>query len=233
MPTTRTRTVALVAGAFAVGALGLFGVRALLADDPIERIEAVGVGRVGAGDTAAAPAGTAGESRRVIALESLDGTLTLAGDDLDDLAVDNVELDFGPEVWLFLAEPGQDYDGDGDAEALVDELGGMTGRDVELLVRFDDDRDDADVYVINGLDYRDTAGGPAPWDQPDPGDTPTATTDQLIAAATGAVGEGARVTDLDREERGAWEAEVVDTDGLEHRVFLDAAGEVLDVRLDD
>lgn len=48
------------------------------------------------------------------------------------------------------------------------------------------------------------------------------------------MGEGARVVELDAETGTtvAWEAEVVDSEGREHEVLLDAAAKVVDVRPD-
>ena len=55
---------------------------------------------------------------------------------------------------------------------------------------------------------------------------------QLRTAATTAVGERARVVELEREPAGqvAWEASVIAADGTEYTVLLSAAGDVLDVR---
>jgi uncharacterized membrane protein YkoI len=108
-------------------------------------------------------------------------------------------------------------------------LAGLVGQEVTLLVRFDDDGDDADVYVIGDLTYRDVSA-PAPWLPAD-----SATDEALRAAAAGAVGDGAEVIELDPEDDGdvAWEAKVRAADGTEREVRLDAAGAVIDVRDDD
>ena len=57
-------------------------------------------------------------------------------------AIDGVDLDFGPDDWVATAEAPDDFDGDGTVESLRDELAGLVGREVTLLVRFDDDGDD-------------------------------------------------------------------------------------------
>jgi len=58
---------------------------------------------------------------------------------------------------------------------------------------------------------------------------------KVAEAAARAVGEGARVDELDREDGDAvaWEADVVAADGREHTVLLDAASQVLEVRFED
>ncbi|HEX6568151.1 MAG TPA: hypothetical protein VF015_03270 [Acidimicrobiales bacterium] len=151
-------------------------------------------------------------------------------DDLgDELEVNGVDLDFGPDDWVATATATADFDGDGGTEALRDELAGLVGREVTLLVRFDDDGDDADVYVIDGTTYRDVSA-PAPW-------LPAGAADDesLRAAAAAAVGEGAQVIELEPEDDGtvAWEAKVRAADGTRREVRLDAAGTVVDVRADD
>lgn len=103
-------------------------------------------------------------------------------------------------------------------------------------MRLDDDGDEADVYELNGLRYRDSAGGPAPWQQAGTVTGNAASPQEVADAAAAAIGPGARVEELDRaEETGdvAWEADVIDHDGQEHDVLLDETGEVLDSRPDD
>jgi len=152
------------------------------------------------------------------------------GDDVvDDLEINGVDLDFGPDDWVATAEASADFDGDGTTAALRDELAGLVGQELTVLVRFDDDGDDADVYVVGEHTYRDVSA-PAPW-------LPEGSADDeaLRAAATEAVGEGAEVIELDAEDDGeaAWEAKVRDADGSEHDVRLDATGAVLDVEQED
>ena len=153
------------------------------------------------------------------------------GDDdiFDDLEINGVDLDFGPDDWVATAEATADFDGDGTTGALRDELAGLVGQELTVLVRFDDDGDDADVYVIGEHTYRDVSA-PAPW-------LPAGSADDeaLRAAAAGAVGDGAEVIELDAEDDGdaAWEAKVRAADGTEHEVRLDADGTVIDVEQDD
>lgn len=150
-------------------------------------------------------------------------------DVFDDLEINGVDLDFGPDDWVATAEATADFDGDGATGALRDEIAGLVGQELTVLVRFDDDGDDADVYVIGEHTYRDVSA-PAPW-------LPAGSADDeaLRAAAAGAVGDGAEVIELDAEDDGdaAWEAKVRAADGTEHEVRLDADGTVIDVEQDD
>ena len=132
---------------------------------------------------------------------------------------------------MLTAGPLQDYDQDQRTEALLDELAGLTGHQVTALIRPGDGGDEAEVYVLNDLPYRDPAG-PPPWSTAAPTSTATASEDQLRTAAAAAVGERARVVDLEPEPAGqvAWEASVIAAGGAEYTVLLSAAGEVLDVR---
>ena len=156
--------VALVAGASAVAA-------SAVGDDPEGRVEAVEVGSLSAPASASASGSTsttAGGSRQVGGLSELSGRVTQAPDDdgFDDLVVEGVELDFGPDEWTARAGPMQDFDDDGRVEALRAEIEGLRGTDATFRVRFDDDGDEADVYLINGLTYHDPAGAP-PWEPSD------------------------------------------------------------------
>lgn len=179
---------------------------------------------------AAAPTGDAADSvqagAQVLALEEITGVLT-RGDDLDDYEIGQIDLDLGPEGWIATATAPADYDGDGQVGTMVGELDVLLGSEVTMLVQLDGDRDDADVYVIDGMDFRDVAGGPAPWQAEQ-----AAAEADLRAAAEAAVGEGARSTDLDRQDDGGWEVEVIAADGRDYDVRLSAAGEVLSAQLD-
>jgi len=165
------------------------------------------------------------ETVHVVALDELVGVVERGGDDPDELTVDGVELHLGPTAWVMTSPPRGDFDRDGTNEPLRDELVGLVGRQhrFEAHVRFGGEH--ADVYFVNGLPYRDLTG-PAPWQSSDAvGD------ERILAAAAAAVGEGARVVDLEAEggSRVVWEAEVIDREGREYEVLLDAAGEVVDV----
>ena len=219
----RTRTM-VIAGAGVVVAAGLGGLAVGAAlDDPDEPVAAIELSGTPTQDDGA------GGTVRVPALEQVAGTVTRDGDDVDDLEVGGVDLDFGPERWIREAGPVADLDGDGTEEPLAAELEGLVGTERTFDVRLDGDGDEADVYAVDGVTYREV-GGSAPW-QPAGG----ADEDEARAAAAAAVGEGAEVVDIEAEDDDgevAWEAEVRDADGREHDVTLDADAQVLDVRAD-
>lgn len=219
----------LVAGGVAIAAVAAVGTWALLelTDDPDRSVQTVDLGAV------RAPAGTTVDGAPAatvpVSAETLAGTVERVGDDVDELAVGTVELDFGPDEWVRSAGPIEDYDGDGDAEDLRDELDGLVGRRVELVVTFDEDdddeRDDADVLSINGLTFAVPSGS-----------GPDATEAEVTRAAEAAVGGGARVVEIERDDEDGttlWEVEVLDADGREHTVVLNAAGDVLGTEADD
>lgn len=234
----------MVAGGVAVVALTVLATLGVvrLTDDPDREVEAVQLGAVStsgedATGTGASPSGTddGGAPRAVVGLEELSGTGTRSGGDVDDLSVDGIELDFGPDEWVVDAGPIEDFDGDGDTEPLRDEIDGLVDQPVDLLVSYDDDgeRDDADVYEISGLTFRDPSG-PAPWEPED--SAAVADEAAVTQAAADEIGAGSEVVEVDRDdEDGAvvWEVEVIDADGREHTVLVDAAGEVLGSSQDD
>ena len=131
----------------------------------------------------AAPTSSATGSQQVEALDRLEGTLQ-AGDDPGKFTLGSVDLDLGPDAWVLTAGPLQDYDQDQTTEALLDGLTGLTGQPVTTLVRPGDGGDEADVYVLNDLPYRDPAGLP-PWTTTTPNSTARASEDQLRTAAAG------------------------------------------------
>ena len=228
-PTRRRLTTAvLIAAAVAVLAVVAW---LLTRPDPSEAVAPVVVDEV----SAAPPVtGAAGEptQEQVQALDRLSGTLERGGDTAE-FVLDNVELDFGPDAWVITAPATADFDGDGTVEALLTELEGLVGKPVVANVRLDEDGDDADVFVLNDLTYRDSAGGTPPW-QPPTTDTTAVSAEVARANAVKAVGEGSRVTELERVRAGqvAWEATVVDARGAEYNVLLTADGTVLDQRRD-
>jgi hypothetical protein len=168
-------------------------------------------------------------------LEQLIGTLR-AGESPDDWYVSGIEVDVGPDGWISGAPPFADYDSDGTTDPLLTELRRLEGRNVTLGVRYeiDDDQDDADVFTIEGLAFRDPAGGPAPW-QTEPVGT-EATRDDIAAAAVAAVDQGTATIDVDRTSNdgwSGWDVEVRAADGSASQVHLDLTGNVLDIRPDN
>jgi uncharacterized membrane protein YkoI len=194
-------------------------------------------------DTASSPSSSAADQvpaagdvtvRAVEGLDQLVGILQ-PDDDSDDWYVSGVDVDFGPEAWIAAAPVFEDYDGDGTAEPLLTELRGLQGQEVTIGVRYDGDgdRDDAYAFTIQGLPFRDPAGGAAPWQTPVAG--AQASQDDIAAAAAAAVGSGATVLDIDREVDDGWtgwDVDVRSSDGRDYDVYVDLTGAVLDVRAD-
>ena len=221
-----TRSVwglAVLAGTVLIVALCIVAILSvLIPTDPDQEVGAVKISDV----QAAVPPGEALD-RRVPGLDEISGKVAREDpDDVDELVVGRVELDFGPDDWIAAAGPREDFDGDGVAEPVRDELSGLVGRQARFLVRMDSGGDDGDVYAINGRPYRDPAG-PPPWN------ADGASEEEIRRAAGAAVGPGASVLSLEtRDFPAAWEAEVVDARGREFKVDLDANGRVLNVERD-
>jgi len=231
------KKAALAVGATALAATAVVGGVAWALssdDDPADGVGAVRLPGV-SGDAVGAGSSTTDDGRQVAALDELRGTVT--ADDDGDLVVDGVELDFGPDEWVRTAGEVADLDGDGTTAGLETEIAALEGREVVLLVRLDDDGDEAEVFVVDDVTYRDVADAAAPWQgSTGAGGTGGADVEAVEAAALEAVGSGSRVTGTDPETGAgevAWEVEVVDADGREHTVLLDADAAVLDTRQDD
>jgi hypothetical protein len=221
-----TRSVvglAVLAGTVLILALCIVAILSvLIPTDPDEEIGAVKISDV----QAAVSPGDALD-RRVPGLDEISGKVAREDpEDVDELVVGRVELDFGPDDWIAAAGPREDFDGDGAAEPVRDELSGLIGRQARFLARLDRGGDDGDVYAINGRPYRDPAG-PPPWT------ADGAREEDVRRAAAAAVGTGASVVGLEtRDFPAAWEAEVLDAAGREFKVALDADGRVLTVEPD-
>ena len=231
MMSRRRWGVVAAAAVTAVVAIGA-SVTAAAQEDPTVEIGAVAVDQV---RLSSPTASTSAREQQVEALERLDGTLTMLGDDPEDFYIGPIELEFGPEAWVMTAGPSEDFDGDGNLERLLNELRGLVGRPVTALVRLDNDGDEANVYRLNDLTFRDSAGGRPPWLAADADDVDAATWEAVRTAAANAVGPGAVVDELEWQSAGdvAWEVDVLSAEGREHTVLLDAAARVLDVRLGD
>jgi hypothetical protein len=231
MMSRRRWGVVVAAAVVAVVAIGA-SVTAAAQEDPTVEIGAVAVDQV---RLSSPTASSSARQQQVEALERLDGTLTMLGDDPEDFYIGPIELEFGPEAWVMTAGPSEDFDGDGNLERLLNELRGLVGRPVTALVRLDNDGDEANVYRLNDLTFRDSAGGRPPWLAADADDADAATWEAVRTAAADAVGPGAVVDELEWQSAGdvAWEVDVLSAEGREHTVLLDSAAQVLDVRLGD
>lgn len=231
MVSRRSWAIAAAAAAMAVAAIGA-SVTAAAQEDPTVEVGAVAVDQV---RLSSPTASTSARQQQVEALERLDGTLTMLGDDPEDFYIGPIELEFGPEAWVMTAGPSEDFDGDGDLERLLNELRGLVGRPVTALVRLDNDGDEANVYRLNDLTFRDSAGGRPPWLSAETDNNDAATWEAVRTAAADAVGPGAVVDELEWQSAGdvAWEVDVLSAEGREHTVLLDSSARVLDVRLGD
>lgn len=232
-PTVSVRSLFLSAGLGAAALGGVGAVGYLLIDDPERTFEPIRVGVTVSG-TPTAPPPDGPESQAVQGLEQLAGDLR-PGDEADDWYVAGVEVDFGPEAWLFSDPVVGDFDRDGSTEPVLTELRDLDGHEVTIGVRYepDDQRDDADVFTLNGVTYRDAAGGDTPW-QTDI----QSLVDHVTVATTAAhaVGEGARVVEVEWDTEDGWdgwEVDVVGGDGAEYDVFLDANGAIIDMHPGD
>jgi len=144
----------IIALALAITAIGAATGWLVLRRDPSVQVGSVPITGL---SVLPAPTSSATRSEQVEALDRLEGTFQ-AGDDPGQFTLGSVDLDFGPDAWVLTAGPLQDYDQDQRTEALLDELAGLTGHQVTILVRPGDGGDEADVYVLNDLPYRDPAG---------------------------------------------------------------------------
>lgn len=232
MPTTTSRR-RLTTGAVALAVAALLALTAwlLMRPDPEESVAPVVVDEVSAAPPVSGQAGTTQE--QIEALDRLSGSLRHGGDTAE-FVLDDIELDFGPDAWVLTAPATADFNRNGTVEPLLTELQSLVDQPVTAMVRLDEDGDDADVFVLNDLTYRDSTGANLPWQPAATSGTP-ATSETVRAAAIEAVGSGAKVTELERVRAGAvaWEASVVDTQGVEHSVLLGADGAVLDLRKAD
>jgi len=236
-------TLVIISSTAAAGLLAVGTVGYLVANDPEQQVDSIRLTGVTSGAAPQADSADTAEqnpssTQSVDGLEQLVGELRADGDgdDADDWSVSGVEVDFGPEEWLLTQPELEDFDGNGTVEPLLDELRGLEGTEVTLGVRYeaDEDRDDADVYTVNGVAFRDTDDGPAPWQNTD--EQAAADRDTVSTNAAEAVGEGARTVEVERQDEDGWDgwdAEVVDAGGQEYEVILDVAGEVVDVRAED
>lgn len=227
----RRRTTVLLTCVAASVILGVGGYH--FSEDPERTVDAIQLDGFTGAPSLPDPSGE-GVSMPVDGLEQLVGELR-SGDDLDDWYSAGVEVDFGPRAWLLTDPVLKDFDGDGVTDPVLDELRALDGADVALGVRYgpdeDEGRDEAGVFTINGLSFRDVDGGPAPWE--DAGTRSEAAREEAGAAAEEAVGEGARATGIGRTGEDGWEVGVRSPDGRFYDVLLDVSGEVVDIRSGD
>jgi len=220
------------------------GVVVALDDDPTRQVDPVVLDDVSQaerptsttnssrGGNSSSPSDTVATSA-VQGLEELAGQLR-GGPDADEWYVADVDVDFGPDGWLQTTEAPDDFDGDGTIGTIIEELRGLDGTDVELGVRFDrdddNDRDDAHVFTISGLAYRDPTAAAAPWQTPS---GEPASREAVVDAALTAVGADAVLIEVYAENEdgfAGWEVEVRSADNQRYEVLVTASAVVADVR---
>ena len=113
----------------------------------------VGVGLLSAG------AVTGQAQTQTPALTTLAGPLTKSD---KEYLVNNTPVSFGPKRHITRATASADYDGDGTAEIIMNELDGLVGQNVTLTGE-QEAQGDFDVFTINGAAYRDPQAGRPPW----------------------------------------------------------------------
>lgn len=239
-----SRTLIALAGVIGVAAIGA-GIAVAVNDDPSPTVEPVTLDDISQGTDGTPPSGDTDQSATtstvipsapVEGLSELVGVLRAGPDsdaDADDWYVSGVDLDVGPEGWVLATTAPGDFDGDGRIGTVFDELSALEGAEVTFGVRFDldDDLDDASVFTINGLTFRDPTLPTAPWQQPTDGQPASA--DAIAQAALVAVGPGSTVLDVYPETDdgfAGWEVEVRSSDGRRYEVLVTADGRAVDVR---
>jgi hypothetical protein len=134
---------------------------AIILDDPEYPVEA----RIVPGVTTSASVATqaaATVSQSVDGLERLRGVLR-PSDEPDEWIMNGLEIDVGPKEWIHQARVDSDIDGDGIRGTIAEELQGISGKEVEIWVRFDNTRDDAELFAVEQILIRDPTADKPPW----------------------------------------------------------------------
>lgn len=159
LPTAARRWITIIAGA--VGLAVVVSSVAIILDDPDVPVEAQVVD--GVTSTSSIPTSTASAvSQSVDGLERLQGIL-LPSDEADEWMLGGLEIDIGPVPWMRRTIVESDIDGNGVTESIYEELKGVSGTDVEIWVRFDNTRDDAELFAIDEVFIRDPTSPQPPW----------------------------------------------------------------------
>jgi hypothetical protein len=161
---SRRSLLLAVTGSFAVLAL-MIGSIAIILDDPEVPVDARIIEGVTASAFIATPS-AATVSQSVDGLERLQGVL-LPSDDVDEWRLGGLTIDVGPERWMRETAVESDLDGDGSIGTLLEELQGLSGRNIEIWVRFDNTRDDAELFAIEQTFIRDPTTEQPPWEGTD------------------------------------------------------------------
>jgi len=134
---------------------------AIILDDPEFPVEPRVVEGVTSSETVATPS-TATVSQSVAGLERLEGIFR-PSDEADEWFLEGLEIDVGPAPWMRSTIADADIDGDGEVASIYDELHGVSGEQVEIWVRFDNTRDDAELFAIEQTFLRDPNAQQPPW----------------------------------------------------------------------
>ena len=134
---------------------------AIIMDDPDIPVEAQVVDGVTSASSITTST-TSAVSQSVDGLERLQGVL-LPSDEADEWLLAGLEIDIGPVAWMRQTIAESDIDGNGAAESIYEELRGVSGTDIEIWVRFDNTRDDAELFAIEQTFIRDPTAQEPPW----------------------------------------------------------------------
>ena len=140
----------------------IIGSIAIILDDPEMPVEARIVEGITTSTTIATPSAST-VSQSVEGLERLQGVL-LPSDEIDEWRLGGLTIDVGPERWMRETIVESDIDGDGSMGSIVAEMQGVSGRDIEIWVRFDNTRDDAELFAIEQTFIRDPTAQAPPWE---------------------------------------------------------------------
>ena len=139
----------------------IIGSIAIILDDPEVPVEARVVQGVTTSAVIATPSAST-VSQSVDGLERLQGVLLPSGE-VDEWRLGGLTIDVGPERWMRETLVESDIDGDGQPASILEELQGISGRDIEIWVRFDNTRDDAELFAVEQTFIRDPTVEEPPW----------------------------------------------------------------------
>lgn len=88
----------------------------------------------------------------------------MPSESIDEWSLGGLTIDVGPARWMRETIVEQDIDGDGSTSSILEELIGVSGRDVEVWVRFDNTRDDAELFAVEQSFIRDPTAQTPPWE---------------------------------------------------------------------
>ena len=155
------RSLWLTAAGSIIALVLIVGSIALILDDPEVAVEARVVEGVTSSEVIATPSAST-VSQSVDGLERLQGVL-LPSSEIDEWRLGGLTVDVGPEKWMRETVVESDIDGDGVQGSILDELQGVSGRDIEIWVRFDNTRDDAELFAVEQVFLRDPTAQEPPW----------------------------------------------------------------------